>query len=137
MVQWGEAAALLDAIETICGDSPVPFGPDDLAAFIEKVTALVGDIQPPLSRTSRFHVDMARYLARTDPPAPFNVSVLLNGPETDRSLDVTVAWRRDDTLDLLADASVMDAETVTVPIMSLRELLRTAEGRRRLRAKPA
>ncbi|BBY54094.1 type I-U CRISPR-associated helicase/endonuclease Cas3 [Mycobacterium koreense] len=128
VVQWGEAAALLDAIETICGDSPVPFGPDDLAAFIEKVTALVGDIQPPLSRTSRFHVDMARYLARTDPPAPFNVSVLLNGPETDRSLDVTVAWRRDDTLDLLADASVMDAETVTVPIMSLRELLRTAEG---------
>ncbi|MFZ2239027.1 MAG: hypothetical protein WAV90_05720, partial [Gordonia amarae] len=123
-----EVSQLLRAVKALCADGPVPFGPGDIRAFTASAVDAVGTMEAPEARTATLHRQAADYLARTSPNAEFDVSVLLNGPDAKRDLDVTLSWRRDSDLDLIGDVPVMDPETVTVPITALRTLLRRASG---------
>lgn len=123
----GAADVLAAAKRLGGGDAAVPFGPADLPAFVAAVREIAG-CEEPQPRCARLHSQMSSYLAHTDPLSPFPVDALLRGLDERRSVEVRIAWRRDNDLELLADVPPMDGETLTVPISALRELLNRAGG---------
>lgn len=120
------AEHVLTAVLSLAGKKPAPFGPADLGSFIEAVRVAAKGADDPPSRSAVLHSEAARYLAQTDPPSPIDTGALLRGLDADRPLEVRIAWRRDDDLDLIDEVPVADAETVTVTIPALRLLLSQA-----------
>jgi len=129
---YGERAeALLRALTALTngGHTTIPASPDDMAAFRAAVVEAVGEevLDPPI-RTAVLRPQIARFAAYTDPGTNFPLDAFLSGPDEQRQLDVTVAWRNSDALDLLSETGVQDAETVQIPLMALRNLLMSASS---------
>jgi CRISPR-associated endonuclease/helicase Cas3 len=129
---YGERAeALLRALMVLTdsGHKTIPAAPDDMAAFRAAVVEAVGEevLDPPI-RTAVLRPQVARFAAYTDPGTNFPLDAFLSGPDEQRQLDVTVAWRDSDALDLLSETGVQDEETVQIPLMALRNLLVSASS---------
>lgn len=129
---YGErATTLLIALNALTdgGQQTVAATPADMAAFQSAVIHAAGEVvlDPPI-RTAVLRPQVARFAAYTDPGTDFPLEAFLSGPDTRRSLDVTVAWRNPVSLDLLSETGVQDDETVQIPLMALRNLLVSASN---------
>lgn len=118
------AEGVLTALQQVAVDEPIDFGPAAIPAATQRFRTVGGeDIDPQPTRAASFNAPAARYAAYTATRGPFPTAAYLYGPDRDRNLDVTVAWRHGQHLDLLDDVPVQPAETVDMPIGALMEIL--------------
>jgi CRISPR-associated endonuclease/helicase Cas3 len=129
---YGErATSLLVALNALTdgGKNPIPASPGDIGVFRKAAidTAGAAVLDPPI-RTAVLRAQVARFAAYTDPGTDFPLSAFLSGPDTLRKLDVAVAWRDSDSLEMLDDVDIQDDETVQVSLRALRDLLEIASS---------
>lgn len=100
--------------------------------MVKQIKDIGGDaVAPATVRTATLRAEVARHAAYTDPGTDFPLEVFLSGPDAPTELDVTVAWRATGTLDLVSrDVPVLDGETVSIPLRTLRAILQRASGAR-------
>ncbi len=130
-VYGDQATALLAALTVLTdgGRTAIPAAPADIAALRDAAVAVAGtDVLDPPIRTATLRPQVARFAAYTDPGTDFPLEAFLSGPDTRRNIDVAIAWRNAETLDLLDDVGVHDDETVQVSLPALVDLLELASN---------